>query len=97
MVTLTATVLGMIIFGRLADKYGRSALYGFELLIVLSAIGGAAFASQGYMIHEGEPKNYRTSMNIYAALVFWRFTLGLGIGAEVGFNSQYLPTSSNTK
>ena len=89
MVTLTATVLGMFIFGRLADKYGRSALYGFELLIVLSAIGGAAFASQGYMIHEGDPEKYQSSMNIYAALFFWRFTLGLGIGAEVGFHAEY--------
>ena len=73
----------MLIFGRLADKYGRSSLYGFELLIVLSAIGGAAFSSEGYMIRSGGSSSYRSSMDIYAALFFWRFTLGLGIGAEV--------------
>jgi len=83
MVTLTAVIIGMLGFGRLADKYGRSALYGFELLIVLGAIGGAAFSSEGYMVQTKDPGQYKSSMNIYASLIFFRFALGLGIGAEV--------------
>lgn len=78
MVTLSGTVIGMIGFGHIADRIGRSALYGFELLIVLSAVGGAAFSSQGWT----DP-TYGPSMSIYASLIWWRFTLGLGIGAEV--------------
>lgn len=83
LVTLTATVLGMLFFGHLADLFGRSALYGFELLIVLSAIGGAAFSSEGYMYAARGSSSYRSSMDIYASLAWWRFALGFGIGAEV--------------
>jgi PHS family inorganic phosphate transporter-like MFS transporter len=85
LVTLIATVLGMILFGHLADLYGRSSLYGFELLIVLSAIGGAAFSSEGYMYSDKSDgtHTYSSSMDIYASLTWWRFALGLGIGAEV--------------
>ncbi|KAL8388456.1 hypothetical protein RB595_009232 [Gaeumannomyces hyphopodioides] len=78
MVTLGGTVVGMIGFGHIADRLGRSALYGFELLIVLAAIGGAAFSSRGYT----DPKDGSSSMKIYASLIWWRATLGLGIGAE---------------
>ncbi|KXJ93780.1 major facilitator superfamily domain-containing protein [Microdochium bolleyi] len=77
--TLVGTVLGMIIFGIVADQVGRSALYGFELLIVLAAIGGAAFSSQGYT---SPVSNTHHSMDMNAALIWWRFALGLGIGAE---------------
>ncbi|KAJ1336023.1 MFS transporter PHS family inorganic phosphate transporter [Microdochium nivale] len=79
MATLVGTVLGMIIFGHIADRVGRSALYGFELLIVLAAIGGAAFSSQGYT-SPGPIAGHSIDMN--AALIWWRFALGLGIGAE---------------
>ncbi|KAK4149813.1 major facilitator superfamily domain-containing protein [Chaetomidium leptoderma] len=87
LVTLTATVLGMLLFGHLADLFGRSALYGFELLIVLSAIGGAAFSSEGYMYTVKEGAAYHSSMDIYASLTWWRFALGFGIGAEIGRGS----------
>jgi PHS family inorganic phosphate transporter-like MFS transporter len=83
-VTLTATVVGMVLFGLLADRLGRSALYGFELLIVLSAVGGAAFSSEGYMVYGVDSKPYRSSMDIYKSLFWWRAMLGCGIGAEVG-------------
>lgn len=78
--TLVGTVLGMIIFGHIADRVGRSALYGFELLIVMAAIGGAAFSSQGYT-SPGPIADHSIELNI--ALIWWRFALGLGIGAEV--------------
>jgi PHS family inorganic phosphate transporter-like MFS transporter len=77
MVTLTGTVLGMVIFGHLADRFGRSSLYGIEIVIVLGAVGGATFSSEGYMAADGD-----SSLSIYPTLFFWRFCLGLGIGAE---------------
>lgn len=78
MATLSGTVVGMIGFGHIADRLGRSALYGFELLIVLAAIGGAAFSSQGYT----DPIDGMSSMSIYTSLIWWRAAIGLGIGAE---------------
>lgn len=84
MVTLTATVVGMVVFGHVADRVGRSALYGFEVIIVMAAIGGAAFSSAGYIIHQGQD-NEEGSLDIYAALFFFRALLGLGIGAEACF------------
>ena len=81
MVTLTATILGMVIFGHLADRLGRSKLYGIEVIIVLVAVGGAAFSSAGFIIHQGRPDE-RGSLDIYAALFVFRAFLGLGIGAE---------------
>lgn len=82
MVTLTATILGMVVFGHLADRLGRSKLYGIEVIIVLVAVGGAAFSSAGFIIHQGRPDE-RGSLDIYAALFVFRAFLGLGIGAEV--------------
>ena len=83
MVTLSATVVGMILFGHIADRLGRSALYGFELFIVLTAVGGTAFSSEGYIVANSSGDGHRSSMDIYASLFWWRFILGLGIGAEV--------------
>ena len=83
----------MVIFGHVADRVGRSALYGFEIIIVMAAIGGAAFSSAGFMIHNGES----SSLSIYAALLFFRFLLGLGIGAEVRyFSSMFRQTTTAT-
>ncbi|KAK4119163.1 MFS general substrate transporter [Parathielavia appendiculata] len=93
LVTLTATVLGMIMFGQLADLFGRKALYGFELLIVLAAIGGAAFSSEGYMVKD---PSYHSSMDIYASLTWWRFTLGFGIGAEYPMSAVIAAEFSST-
>ncbi|KAK0644651.1 major facilitator superfamily domain-containing protein [Cercophora newfieldiana] len=81
MVTLTTTILGMVIFGHVADRKGRSKLYGIEVIIVLVAIGGAAFSSAGFIIHQGRPDE-KGSLDIFAALFVFRAFLGLGIGAE---------------
>jgi len=82
MVTLTATIIGMVVFGHAADRLGRSKLYGIEVLIMLAAIGGAAFSSAGFIIHQGR-EDETGSLDIYAALFMFRALLGLGIGAEV--------------
>jgi PHS family inorganic phosphate transporter-like MFS transporter len=71
--TLTGTLIGMILFGLLADRYGRSRIYGIELAIVILATVGLTTASTG----QG---NY---MNIYGWVGFWRFVGGIGYGAEV--------------
>ncbi|KAH6640170.1 major facilitator superfamily domain-containing protein [Chaetomium tenue] len=106
LVTLIATVLGMLLFGHLADLFGRSSLYGFELLIVLTAIGGAAFSSEGYMFGarasssvsvSGSETPYSSSMDIYASLAWWRFALGFGIGAEYPMSAVIAAEFSSTE
>lgn len=83
--TLSATLFGMVVFGYLADRGGRKRLYGWELIILILATVGLVLSSQGFMQPdvdmEGVPKS---SMNIYASIIFFRCLLGFGIGAEVG-------------
>ena len=71
--TLTGTMIGMVVFGYWADRYGRKSIYGAELVIVVLATVGMTTASSG----KGDV------MDIYGWIGFWRFFLGLGLGAEV--------------
>ncbi|KAI7788119.1 hypothetical protein LA080_012182 [Diaporthe eres] len=81
--TLSATLFGMIVFGHFADRGGRKRLYGWELIILILATVGLVLSSQGFMQTnvdvEGVPKS---SMSIYASIIFFRCMLGFGIGAE---------------
>lgn len=72
-ITLTGSLLGQLIFGYLADKYGRRKLYGFELIVVIFGTLGLVQCSAGYN---------NSTMSILAWIMFWRFFVGLGIGAE---------------
>ncbi len=70
--TLGGSAVGQLIFGILADKFGRRRLYGLELAVVIFATLGMAEASTGM----------NNSMDIMGWIIFWRFFIGLGIGAE---------------
>jgi MFS transporter, PHS family, inorganic phosphate transporter len=69
--TLAGCIVGQIIFGALADHWGRRKMYGFELIILAVGTFGFVMASAGY----------NGSMNIVSWLIFWRFISGIGIGA----------------
>lgn len=71
-ITLTGSLLGQLLFGFLADKFGRKRLYGVELIIVIFGTIGFVQCSAGY----------NGSMNILGWIMFWRFLVGIGIGAE---------------
>jgi PHS family inorganic phosphate transporter-like MFS transporter len=71
-ITLSGSLLGQLIFGFLADRFGRRKLYGGELIIVIFGTLGLLQCSAGY----------HGSMNILGWIMFWRFFVGLGIGAE---------------
>jgi PHS family inorganic phosphate transporter-like MFS transporter len=74
--TLAGSIVGQILFGILADYFGRQRLYGIELVVVIIATVGIVEASQG--IHKW--------MDIKAVLGFWRFVMGIGIGMwDIGF------------
>ncbi|KAF3764771.1 MFS general substrate transporter [Cryphonectria parasitica EP155] len=69
--TLGGSACGQLLFGYLADRFGRTRLYGIELLLVIVSTIGVATSSYGY-----------NDMSFLALFCFWRFVMGIGIGAE---------------
>ncbi|KAI8949319.1 major facilitator superfamily domain-containing protein [Xylaria longipes] len=84
--TLIGTMFGAITFGFLADRYGRKAVYGLELAIVVVATIGMTTASTGV-----------GSMNVYGWIGFWRALLGIGLGAEYPLSSIIAAEWSSTR
>ncbi|KAF2464387.1 MFS general substrate transporter [Lindgomyces ingoldianus] len=78
--TLIGSIVGQIVFGILADIYGRTSLYGWELVIVIFATFGFAFTSEGIAPVAVTPQ--APSLNLKTAFYCWRFLTGFGIGAE---------------
>ena len=70
--TLLGSMFGQILFGILADKYGRRKMYGLELVITIIASLGFAASAPGV----------NASMSIIAWFIFWRLVMGMGIGAD---------------
>lgn len=46
--TLLGSVCGQLLFGYLADRFGRTRLYGIELVLVIVSTIGVATSSYGY-------------------------------------------------
>jgi PHS family inorganic phosphate transporter-like MFS transporter len=67
---LVGTFFGQIVVGILADRYGRSRLYGIELIILTFATVLMSITSEGAL----------SSTNRLAWVVVWRFIMGIGIG-----------------
>jgi len=72
--TLLGSIIGQVVFGFLGDLYGRTNLYGVELVIVVVSTLGLAFSGTGYQ-----------SMSFLGLFTFWRFVTGVGLGAECEF------------
>lgn len=70
--TLAGTLLGMVMFGFLADKTGRKKMYGVELVLLITATIGVVMSSEGA----------NSSMSVYAWLIWWRICVGIGVGAD---------------
>lgn len=91
LVTLSGIIVGMILFGHLADRVGRKRLYGIELMIIIIATIGIAFSSDGLMVPASSQTtldkdfsskySYYRTMNVFDAVTTWRALLGVGIGA----------------
>ncbi|KAB5536595.1 major facilitator superfamily domain-containing protein [Coniochaeta sp. 2T2.1] len=85
--TLLGSVVGQLLFGYLADRYGRTRLYGIELVLVIVSTIGVATSSYGY-----------GNMSFLALFTWWRFVMGVGIGAEYPLSaiitSEWASTSS---
>lgn len=48
LLTLLGSIFGQLLFGFLADYYGRTRLYGIELVLVIVSTIGVATSSFGY-------------------------------------------------
>lgn len=70
--TLLGSMIGQLVFGFLADRYGRRKMYGLELIVTIMASLGLATASTGL----------NNSMSLIGLLIFWRLVMGIGIGAD---------------
>ena len=65
------TLIGQLVFGYLADKYGRKKMYGIELFIIMLGTLGSAFS---YNIGAG--------FSVFAVLGIWRLVMGIGVGGD---------------
>jgi PHS family inorganic phosphate transporter-like MFS transporter len=83
----------MIIFSHLADRLGRKKLYGLELGMIIFALIGLALSSNGTQpkginldgntTGPAQDRAERSSMDLRAAIIFWRVILGVGVGAGI--------------
>lgn len=82
--TSAGIVIGMILFGWLADAFGRRRMYGVELGIIILATLSCALVSSS------------PSMGSTGLLIFWRILMGIGIGGDYPLSSvitsEFAPT-----
>nr|CEG04215.1 unnamed protein product [Fusarium clavum] len=82
--TSAGIVVGMIVFGWLADGFGRRRMYGVELAIIIMATLCCALISSS------------PAMGSTGLLIFWRIIMGIGIGGDYPLSSvitsEFAPT-----
>ncbi|KAG6268873.1 hypothetical protein E4U47_004404 [Claviceps purpurea] len=84
--TLLGSVIGQLLFGFLADYYGRTRLYGIELVLVIVSTIGVATSSRGV-----------GDLSFLGLLIWWRFVMGIGIGAEYPLSAVITSEWSSTQ
>lgn len=65
--TLLGSVIGQLLFGFLADYFGRTRLYGIELVLVIVSTIGVATSSRGV-----------GDLSFLGLFIWWRFVMGIG-------------------
>jgi PHS family inorganic phosphate transporter-like MFS transporter len=79
-----SSVVGQLLFGYLADRYGRTRLYGIELVLVIVSTIGVATSSYGYgnmsFLALFTWVSIRTKTGLFqsADSIQWRFVMGVG-------------------
>ncbi|KAH7324634.1 major facilitator superfamily domain-containing protein [Stachybotrys elegans] len=82
--TSSGIVVGMILFGWLADALGRRRMYGVELIIIIFSTFSCALVSAS------------PAISATGLLIFWRIIMGIGIGGDYPLSSvitsEFAPT-----
>ncbi|VDB94294.1 unnamed protein product [Peniophora sp. CBMAI 1063] len=68
--TPIGNVAGQLVFGWLADVFGRKRMYGIELIIMILATLAHAVSAAG------------PGLSMTGVIIVWRFILGVGIGGD---------------
>jgi PHS family inorganic phosphate transporter-like MFS transporter len=68
--TSAGAVVGMLLFGWLADRLGRRKMYGVELAIIVIATLAQSLTAPS------------VSMTFTGLIIFWRVVMGIGIGGD---------------
>ncbi|KAG5993418.1 hypothetical protein E4U52_001980 [Claviceps spartinae] len=92
--TLLGSVIGQLLFGFLADYFGRTRLYGIELVLVIVSTIGVATSSRGV-----------GDLSFLGLFIWWRFVMGIedvfvlgpGIGAEYPLSAVITSEWSSTQ
>ncbi|KAF4979738.1 hypothetical protein FZEAL_4095 [Fusarium zealandicum] len=83
--TSAGIVVGMVVFGWLADAFGRRRMYGVELGIIILATLCCALISSS------------PAMGSTGLLIFWRIIMGIGIGGDYPLSSVITSEFSPTR
>ncbi|KAK6853275.1 hypothetical protein PG995_010087 [Apiospora arundinis] len=82
--TSAGIVVGQILFGWLADVFGRRRMYGVELAIIVVATFGCTLVAPSQ------------AMSFTGLMAFWRVMMGVGIGGDYPLSSvitsEFAPT-----
>ncbi|KAI0084141.1 phosphate transporter [Irpex rosettiformis] len=68
--TPIGNLVGQLLFGWLADVFGRKRMYGIELMIIIVATFGQAVSGGSHAV------------NIIGVIIVWRGIMGIGIGGD---------------
>ena len=80
------TLIGQLVFGYLADRYGRKRMYGIELMIIIVCTFASALSA-----------DLRTGLSVFALLGMWRIFLGVGIGGDYPLSAIITSEFATTK
>ncbi|KAH0548146.1 hypothetical protein GP486_008126 [Trichoglossum hirsutum] len=83
--TPVGTVFGQIVFGYLADRYGRKKMYGIELIIIIVTTIAQSMMSES------------RALNLVGVVVFWRFLMGVGVGGDYPLSAIITSEFATTK
>lgn len=102
--TVAGCVVGMVVFGILADLLGRRKVYGYGTVVLMVGTMGLVLSSTGYVpLDQANSENLGSidfssfgSMDIQSWLLFFRFISGVGVGSSYPLDSviasEYAPT-----